>query len=141
MLKKRLFSVFCVFLLIMGIGVTPAFATGNKNETETKIDINITPRWEDAYGVFPSISKSGTSITASVYIQTISSSVKSSGNLKIEKKVGFFWVTVKTVSFNKTGNVNLTTYYTGDEGSVYRTRVIADVGNDSIDTYSSTVTL
>ena len=98
-------------------------------------------RWESTNVVSPSISISGKTVSASVYISPKKPSTAVTGTLYLEKKSGSSWTSVASWAINTTGTVNMTKTYRGTSGVTYRTRVVVTVGADSIDVVSSARTI
>ena len=87
--------------------------------------------------VVPSISISGKTVSASLYISPKKPTIATTGTLYLEKKSGSSWTSVASWAINTTGTVNMTKTYRGTSGVTYRTRVVVTVGVDSIDVVSS----
>ena len=97
----------------------------------------ITPFWTNTASAQANISSSNRTLKPSTYISAKSTSTKISGTLYLEKKSGSSWQNVTSWSISGTGSIAVSKSYTGTSGTIYRARVVASVGGESVECTSA----
>ncbi len=130
-------------LLIAGamLVTTGSYSTTVDASTTTHIEQEIISEYTDTDSIVPTMAKNGTLLTAGVTILPKSQSISVSGRLYIERKLGSYWFAEKSWAISGTGITAVQFYYVGQANGIYRTRVSATVGADSIYATSNSVTI
>lgn len=139
MRKTKSVTFALITTLLMIVNVATVLAAGNTVDVASQE--TITPRWENTFIATSHIAISGKKISASASIEPKKSTIATTGTLYLEKKSGNGWVTVTSWAINETGSVSVVKTYNGTTGVTYRTRLVATVGADKIETTSNECTI
>lgn len=90
--------------------------------------------------ITPTATANGRTVTVSAFISTKNSKVSSSGTIYVEKKTKNGWKSKGNWPFSGNGKYSISQDYSGKRGT-YRAHVIATIGGDSVDIYSSELTI
>ncbi len=90
--------------------------------------------------ITPTATTSDRTVTVSAFITTRNSKINSSGTIYVEKKTKNGWKSKGNWPFSGTGKYSVSQDYSGKKGT-YRAHVVATIGGDSVDIYSSTITI
>lgn len=143
MRKTKSVTFALITTLLMIVNVATVLAAGNTVDVASQVASvqTITPRWENTFIATSHIAISGKKISASASIEPKKSTIATTGTLYLEKKSGNGWVTVTSWAINETGSVSVVKTYNGTTGVTYRTRLVATVGADKIETTSNECTI
>lgn len=114
---------------------------GNVINKQSTFLNQIIPMYTDVDNVRSNIYSSGVTVNLSVKVNTLKSTVATSGTIYLQKKVNGVWITEKSWYASGTGSHTITRSYTGTKGSEYRVKAVLKVGRDNITTYSGSIRL
>ena len=133
MSKRRIVSLFLAAVILATSPVIPVCA-----KTPPVV---VSPMWNNTQLARANISASGTTLTASAIVQAGNINYSCSGTLYVDVWEGGQWVNVKSWAVSGKGSIYASKTYTGTKWKTYRSRLSVSVAGESINAYSSSVTV